>query len=151
MERKKVFYWFIPILLMVLLGNVVYASEKQDTSKMRQSSALQGQFYLEDVVKIYVPSTYNVDQPIDNTPYVNKTLEEFSRMFGGATAIDGTGSWYPDYNKLITEDVTIVYSYAEGLKKKNINQVVAYAKSLKEEMKQSSVSLEVNGKMYFIE
>lgn len=151
LERKKIFFWFIPVLLIVLLANSVYASEQQETAKAKQSSALKGQFYLEDTVKIYVPSTYNIDQPIDNTPYVNKSLEEFSRMFGGATAIDGTGSWLSDDNKLIKEKVTIVYSYAEDLDKTKINQVVDYAKSLKEELKQSSVSLEVNGKMYFIE
>ncbi|MEW5552153.1 DUF3574 domain-containing protein [Peribacillus frigoritolerans] len=151
LERKKIFYWIIPILLIVVLGNAVYATEQQETSKVKQSSALKGQFYLEDIVKIYVPSTYNVDQPIDNTPYVNKSLEEFSKMFGGATAIDGTGSWLSNDNQLVKEKVTIVYSYAEDLDKKKINQVVAYTKSLKEEMKQSSVSLEVNGKMYFIE
>jgi hypothetical protein len=139
------------LLVMGFLGNSVYATVQQETTKVKQSSALKGQFYLEDVVKIYVPSTYNVDQPIDNTPYVNKSLEEFSKMFGGATAIDGTGSWLSDDDQLITENVTIVYSFAEDLDKKKINRVVAYAKSLKEEMKQSSVSLEVNGKMYFIE
>jgi hypothetical protein len=151
LERKKIFYWFITVLLIVLLANSVYASEEQETAKAKQSSALKGQLYLEDIVKIYVPSTYNIDQPIDNTPYVNRSLEEFSRMFGGATAIDGTGSWLSDDNKLIKEKVTIVYSYAEDLDKTKINQVVDYAKSLKEELKQSSVSLEVNGKMYFIE
>ena len=139
------------LLVMGFLGNSVYATVQQETTKVKQSSALKGQFYLEDVVKIYVPSTYNVDQPIDNTPYVNKSLEEFSKMFGGATAIDGTGSWLSDDDQLITENVTIVYSFAEDLDKNKINRVVAYAKSLKDEMKQSSVSLEVNGKMYFIE
>lgn len=152
MERKKLVYWIIPMLLVMgFLGNSVYATVQQETTKVKQSSALKGQFYLEDVVKIYVPSTYNVDQPIDNTPYVNKSLEEFSKMFGGATATDGTGSWLSDDEQLVTENVTIVYSFAEDLDKKKINRVVAYAKSLKEEMKQSSVSLEVNGKMYFIE
>jgi hypothetical protein len=72
-------------------------------------------------------------------------------MFGGATAIEGNGSWLSDDNQLIKEKVTIVYSFAEDLDKNKINQVVAYAEYLKEEMKQSSVSLEVNGKMYFIE
>jgi hypothetical protein len=152
LERKKLFYWIIPMLLVMgFLGNSVYATVQQETTKVKQPSALKGQFYLEDVVKIYVPSTYNVDQPIDNTPYVNKSLEEFSKMFGGATAIDGTGSWLSDDDQLITENVTIVYSFAEDLDKNKINRVVAYAKSLKDEMKQSSVSLEVNGKMYFIE
>lgn len=139
------------ILFIGFLGNAVYAAGQQETSNGKQSSALKGQYYLEDVVKIYVPSTYNVDQPIDNTPYVNQSLEKFSEMFGGATAIDGTGAWLSDQDQLVKEKVTIVYSFAEDLDKKKINQVVEYAESLKEEMKQSSVSIEVNGKMYFIE
>ncbi|WP_026584156.1 hypothetical protein [Bacillus sp. J33] len=152
MEKKKFFYWIIPMILFIgFLGNAVYAAGQQETSNGKQSSALKGQYYLEDVVKIYVPSTYNVDQPIDNTPYVNQSLEKFSEMFGGATAIDGTGAWLSDQDQLVKEKVTIVYSFAEDLDKKKINQVVEYAKSLKEEMKQSSVSIEVNGKMYFIE
>nr|WP_315364279.1 hypothetical protein [Cytobacillus firmus] len=44
-----------------------------------------------------------------------------------------------------------MYSFAEDLDKKKIKQVVDYARALKEEMNQSSVSLEVNGKMYFVE
>ncbi|MCP1124242.1 DUF3574 domain-containing protein [Bacillus sp. AFS018417] len=151
MKRKKILYWFLSIVLVTFLGHTVYAAEQQETLKVQESNALKGQFHLDNVVKIYVPSTYNVDQPIDNTPYVNKSLETFSKMFGGATAIEGTGAWVGDNNQLIKEKVTIVYSFAENLNKKTINEVVAYAKSLKEEMKQSSVSLEVNGKMYFIE
>lgn len=151
MKRKKILYWFLSIVLVTFLGHTVYAAEQQETLKVQESNALKGQFHLDNVVKIYVPSTYNVDQPIDNTPYVNKSLEIFSKMFGGATAIEGTGAWVGDNNQLIKEKVTIVYSFAENLNKKTINEVVAYAKSLKEEMKQSSVSLEVNGKMYFIE
>ena len=153
MERKKLFYWIIPsILVIAFIGNTVYATVQQETTIIKQSSsALRGQFFLEDVVKIYVPSTYHVDEPIDNTPYVNKTLGKFSKIFGGATAIEGTGSWLSDDDQLVTEKVTIVYSFAEDLDAHQINQVVAYAKALKEEMKQSSVSLEVNGKMYFIE
>lgn len=151
MKRKKILYWFLSIVLVTFLGHTVYAAEQQETLKVQESNALKGQFHLDNVVKIYVPSTYNVDQPIDNTPYVNKSLETFSKMFGGATTIEGTGAWVGDNNQLIKEKVTIVYSFAENLNKKKINEVVAYAKSLKEEMKQSSVSLEVNGKMYFIE
>ena len=118
MERKKLFYWLVPlVLVMGFLGNTVYATVQQETIKVKQPSALKGQPYLEDVVKIYVPSTYNIDQPIDNTPYVNKTLEEFSKMFGGATAIEGTGSWLADDEQLVMEKVTIVYSFAEDLDK----------------------------------
>lgn len=152
LERKRFAYWMIPLILFIcFLGSAVYTAGQPEAASSKHSSALKGQYYLEDVVKIYVPSTYDVDQPIDNTPYVNKTLEKFSGMFGGATAVDGTGAWLSDEDQLVKEKVTIVYSFAENLDKKKIKQVVDYARALKEEMKQSSVSLEVNGKMYFIE
>ncbi|MGN7942192.1 MULTISPECIES: DUF3574 domain-containing protein [Bacillaceae] len=151
MKRNKLLYWVLCLVLVGFLGNTVYAAGKEETNNVKETNALKGQYHLEDVVKIYVPSTYDIDQPIDNTPYVNKTLETFSKMFGGATSIEGTGAWVSDNEELIKEKVTIVYSFVEKLDKKKVNEVVAYAKSLKEEMKQSSVSLEVNGKMYFIE
>jgi hypothetical protein len=141
----------IPILIIAFLGNTLYAADQKEASEVKQDSVLKGQFYLEDTVKIYVPSTYDMDEPIDNTPYVDETLTKFSEMFGGATAIDGTGSWLSDDNQLVKEKVTIVYSFAENLNKKNLKEVVDYARYLKEEMKQSSVSIEVNGKMFFIE
>ncbi|WP_421155728.1 hypothetical protein [Peribacillus simplex] len=67
---------------------------------------LKGQFHLDNVVKIYVPSTYNIDQPIDNSKYVDQSLEKFSNMFGGATSYDGTGAWIGDNEKLVNEELT---------------------------------------------
>lgn len=151
MKGNKLLYWVLCLVVIGFLGNTVYAASEQQTFNAKESNALKGQFHLDNVVKIYVPSTYNIDQPIDNTPYVNQSLETFSKMFGGATAIDGSGAWVSDADKLIKEKVTIVYSFAEKLNTSKINEVVAYAKSLKDEMKQTSISLEVNGKMYFIE
>ncbi|WP_225985489.1 DUF3574 domain-containing protein [Priestia endophytica] len=120
-------------------------------TQVQEPSVLKDQFYLDNVVKIYVPSTYNIDEPIDNKKYVDQSLEKFSNMFGGATSVDGTGAWIGDNKKLVKEKVTVVYSFAEKLDKDKMNKVVEYAKHLKNDMKQSSVSLEINGKMYFIE
>ncbi|WFB55748.1 DUF3574 domain-containing protein [Paenibacillus sp. BR1-192] len=117
-------------------------------------SALDGQFQLGHVVKIYVPSTVNGDIPITeeaHEKFVDEALTQFSGWFGGATAVEGVGAWVDDNKKLIKEKVTIVYAFAEKLDKAAINQVVDYAKKMKEELGQSSVSLEVDGKMYFIE
>jgi hypothetical protein len=141
-------------MLIGLFGYTVYAehpSRKLETAQVQESNALKNQYYLDNVVKIYVPSTYNIDQPIDNKKYVDQSLEKFSGMFGGATSVDGTGAWIGDNKKLVKEKVTIVYSFAEKLDKDKINKVVEYARQLKKDMKQSSVSLEINGKMYFIE
>ena len=73
---------------------------------------------------------------LGNSVYASEQKEpsEFSNIFGGATATEGTVSWLSNDNELIKEKVTIVYSFAEGLDKKKVNQVVAYATSLKEEM-----------------
>lgn len=152
MARKKLFYWLIPILLFIaIIGNTVFATMQQEHKLDFQPSPLNGQFFLDNVVKIYVPSTYHVDQPIDNTIYVNLTLEKFSQLFGGATAIEGTGAWLANDKKLVKENVTIVYSYAKELHPEQLHEVFQYAQMLKDEMRQSSVSLEVNGKLYFIE
>lgn len=94
-------------------------------------SALDGQFQLGHVVKIYVPSTVNGDIPITeeaHEKFVDQALTQFSGWFGGATAVEGTGAWVDDNKKLIKEKVTIVYAFAEKLDKAAINQVVDYAK-----------------------
>jgi len=117
------------------------------------SNALEGQFHLDNVVKIYIPST-NGNDPItkdEHNAWVDKSMTKFSKMFGGATAVDGKGAWVDDNDNLIKEDVTIVYSFAQKLNNTSIDQVVEYAKEVKESLHQSSVSVEVNGKMYFIE
>lgn len=136
------------LALMLLLGSL-YIPGSANAKAPR--NALQGQFHLSHVVKIYVPGTIHQSEPVDNTPYVDKTLTRFSTMFGGATAINGAGGWVDDSGQLIKEKVTIVYSFTDQLTNKRIDEVVAYAKALKLEMTQSSVSLEVDGKLYFIE
>lgn len=42
---------------------------------------LIGAIYLEDVVNIYVPSTYIVVQLIDNTSFVNQSLKIFPKHY----------------------------------------------------------------------
>ncbi|MDF2684208.1 MAG: hypothetical protein K0R47_5398 [Brevibacillus sp.] len=129
-----------------------FATEAQPTEKA--NDALQSQFYLGHVVKIYVPSTMNGSTPVTDevhAQFVDQALTKFSDLFGGGTAIAGTGAWVDEDKKLIKEKVTIVYSFAEKLDNQSLNEVVAYAKQLKKDMTQSSVSLEVDGKMYFIE
>lgn len=151
MSYKRLLYSFFILVAIISLRSVTFASEASPSIVIEKNHELKDQFHLDHVVKLYVPSTYDVDQPIDNTPYVNRTLEKFSGIFGGATAIDGQGAWLSDEKKLVKEKVTIVYSFGEKLDRKTMNQVVDYAKLLKEEMKQSAVSLEVDGKLYFIE
>ncbi|MED1781754.1 DUF3574 domain-containing protein [Brevibacillus fortis] len=130
------------------------AATTTEAASKTENSALQSQFNLSHVVKIYVPSTMNGSTPVTDevhAKYVDQSLTKFSNLFGGATAISGTGGWVDDNKKLIKEKVTIVYSFAEKLDNQALDEVVAYAKQLKKDMTQSAISLELDGKMYFIE
>ena len=130
------------------------APTTQNQPTENEVHALHSQFHLGHVVKIYVPSTTNGSTPVTDevhAQYVDQALTKFSELFGGATAVGGTGAWVDDNKKLIKEKVTIVYSFAEKFDNRSLDEVVAYAKQLKKDMTQSSVSLEVDGKMYFIE
>ncbi|TDK59524.1 DUF3574 domain-containing protein [Bacillus salipaludis] len=100
-----------------------------------------------------MPST-NGSDPIstdEHNKWVDNAMSHFSIMFGGATSVDGNGAWVDDKGNLIKEKVTIVYSFAQKLNNSKIDDVANYAKQIKEELHQSTVSVEVNGKMYFVE
>ena len=102
-------------------------------------------------VAVYVPATTNINNKIDNSKYVEKTGGFLSECFGGATSTKCVGMWMSNTEGLIKEKTTLVFSYCttEQLEK-NIDAVIDYCISLKNELKQESIALEVNGEMYFI-
>lgn len=161
MKKKHIvsFLSFLFVLVVMYIptqfGSTIFPVAKPNAIEAKTTkNALEGQFHLDDVVKIYIPSRDSNSNSLPEGQHaanVDQTLEIFSNMFGGATAIDGQGAWVNDDSKLVKEDVTIVYSFASKLNNKTIDEVVAYAKKVKTDLNQSSVSLEVNGKMYFIE
>ena len=108
---------------------------------------------LTERVAVYVPSTINIDKSIDNTHYVNEVTSKLCKLFGGATSYNAMGSWFSDeLGKVVTEDVTIVYSNCtkEQLEN-NIFQVWDIANNLRNEMSQECISLEINGDLYFVD
>lgn len=114
---------------------------------------LSNYFNLKNKVSIYIPSTIDVDVTIDNNKYVDEITKEFCLMFGGATAQNVVGSWYSeDLKKVITENITIVYSNCSDEQlKENIDDVVDIAKKLCKDMTQECISLEINGELFFVQ
>lgn len=106
---------------------------------------------LSHVFKIYVPSTMDVNKTADNSEMVRGTLQFLSGLFGGATATDARGAWVSSSAGLVVEDVTICYAFTD-LRGKFMNRkkVTAYAARLRDEMKQEAISLEIDGRLYFI-
>ena len=114
---------------------------------------LVGIFSLSFNVKIYVPSTTEVNKEGTNLQkyFVNKGLSLFSGYFGGSTAHRAVGAWNSDKLGLVTEKITILESYCspESLEN-NIESVLNFAREIKSEMKQEAVSLEINSKLYLV-
>ena len=100
---------------------------------------------------IYVPSTIDTNKETDNTKKVNETLSFLSSLFGGATKTDAFGAWVSEAAGLVTEKVSLCYSYCSLIDKyKHIKKVKEFARNLKNEMGQEAVSLEIDGKLLFV-
>ena len=102
-------------------------------------------------VRVYVPSTINVNQSFDNEQVVNSTLELLSSEFGGATASKAVGGWMSLNGELVKENVTIVFSYATSQQLENsIDKIYDYCLALKSSLSQEAIALEINNEMHLI-
>lgn len=102
-------------------------------------------------VKIYIPSTVNVNQSIDNEYIVNECLKILSSFFGGATSYLAHGAWVTTSGSLIQEKVTICQSFCNELAlNENIEKIYNYCLDLKGELKQESIALEVNNVLHLV-
>lgn len=115
------------------------------------NARLKAVFSLKQKVTVYVPSTRDVDVPIDNTKYVNRAATLLSECFGGATSSDALGYWVSDDKGLVKEHTTMVFAYAGDQElKENLDRVIDFCESLKKEMGQENIALELNNEMFFI-
>lgn len=111
----------------------------------------KSQFTLTESIKVYVPSTTDINNKINNESFVRDTETKLSKLFGGSTTSNGVGCWVSESVGLVRESVKIVQSFTsvEGLEK-HISEVIEICESLKKNMKQEGISLEIQGKFYVI-
>ena len=115
-----------------------------------ESDRLKRMDHLEQRIAVYIPSTKNVDEAIDNSEYVDMSASLFSSCFGGATASENFGYWEGSKG-LTKEQTTIVYSFCdEKALEENLDKVIDFCEWLCSELTQDAVSLDVNGTLYFI-
>ena len=102
-------------------------------------------------VSVYVPSTMDVNKPVDNTEKVLEIIKKLSTIFGGATASNAFGGWVAQNGEVVTEKVTIVYAFCSSEQlSENIDTVYGICLDLKKSMKQEAITLEINGQVKFI-
>ena len=115
------------------------------------NAILKNCFKLSSKVTVYVPATDNVNSAIDNTEQVKKTAAALASMFGGATSSAALGYWMSPAAGLVAEATTVVFAYASDADlQQHIEEVVELCSTMKEEMHQEAIALEINGEMYFI-
>lgn len=101
--------------------------------------------------RIYIPGTVNVNKSTDNAAAVSGCLSFLAGLFGGATSFDASGAWLSESAGLVTEKVTICYSFTNLLGFiRGRRAVLDYAKTVRDEMKQEAVSVEIDGKLYLV-
>lgn len=102
-------------------------------------------------IAIYVPSTLDIDKPVDNAEQVEKTACFLSDLFGGCTACDVSGYWITDNKKLIKEKPVVVYAYTTEAKAQEAEtKIIEYVQEMKKEMQQECISVEYNNRLYFV-
>lgn len=102
-------------------------------------------------LEIYVPSTVNVDTPVDNTKQVERVLKHLARQFGGASAQQIRGCWIAENGNPVFENTVICFAYCEADTLewgKTVLQVLA--EDLKTTMQQEAVAVVIDGVMDFI-
>lgn len=113
----------------------------------------KGAARLPDRVAVYVPSTVDVD---GDGRYLadrktKETAEALSALFGGCTITEASGCWMSDKAGLVTEAVKIIYANAApGEIAKHADDILQIARSIKTDMKQEAVSIELNSVLYLV-
>lgn len=106
---------------------------------------------LKNKLSIYVPSTCNVNQVIDNTKQVEKTACFLSKLFGGCTVINSNGFWISACKELVKENTTICFAYCSTKDfLKYENEIIDFVKTLCFEMSQECISVSFNNELFFI-
>lgn len=102
-------------------------------------------------LEIYVPSTVNIDTPVDNTQQVEKVLKHLASRFGGASAQQIRGCWIADNGNPVFENTVICFAYCEADKLELGKTVLRFlAEYLKTTMQQEAVAVVIDGSMEFI-
>ena len=95
-------------------------------------------------VTIIIPVSIN---PTYAGNLIKHTATTFADLFGGCTITTGQG-FYKSNNGLIIENVTLINSSCLNLDKSNV--IYNLAVDIKAELKQESVAVKIDGKLYFV-
>lgn len=102
-------------------------------------------------IGIFIPTTFDVNNYLDTSAYIDRTLEFLGERFGGATSEEAKGIWNSEDIGLVGEKLFKVHTYATSKDlKKFMDEVVEFVKVIKDELKQEAMAMEINQKLTLI-
>lgn len=102
-------------------------------------------------VSLFVPSTMDVSQQVDNGQQVKEALSFLGNLFGGATSSSAEGAWRSEDDGLVTEQVTIVRTFvSRKALDTHLDDVIGFATHLKQTMKQEAVAISVDSQLILV-
>lgn len=104
-------------------------------------------------IGVYIPSTTDVDQVVDTSSYIDRTIDFLGQLFGGeaATSNEAHGVWNSDEVGLVSEAIYIVRTFVTQAElDRYLGDVLEYVEQLKEELAQEAMAVEVNQKLMLI-
>lgn len=109
---------------------------------------------VQDRVTIYIPSRDRDGKPVEFEEWVIRAMNLLSQIGGGATRMPPVqGAWLnPETQALITEEVTLVYSYVDGdTFAARLPDVRALMHSMGRALNQGEVVIEFNDTLYKVQ
>lgn len=109
---------------------------------------------LQHTITVYVPTTIGEKQMHPKSDEVAEMVDyvakEMAKRHGGFTVTRGSGGWVNQAGETVHEPVYMVRSNLAEMDVTDTNHAVRIAEHVKDIMSQDLVSLEVDGKLYFI-
>ena len=104
---------------------------------------------------VYVPSTVQGDQPVDQQEFTNRTdkiSRYLSRLFGGVTVTPAAGYYVdPDSDRLIYERINVVTSHVSTpALSEHLDTVFTAVKQYRDLWQQTSIALGINDTMILV-
>ena len=106
----------------------------------------------DNTLSVFIPSTNNVNQKVDNSDMVRYAVNYLRRNFNtDVVYYDTKGSWYSeDLQEVVIEDITIITVNLSEVTATDINLLVKLAGYVKQKMNQEGVSIAINSALAII-